>query len=156
MSHNLVGLVGRPETLARFADLWPEPLPTALQQGFVLIGLDEDRLDSLAISAAPSIAGFVYLHAELAQAIAVLGGAEPWLYFETRYSGGIGQQSAALFRAGAVQWQRSSGEVETRDSSRQGPISAGLAELGVKAGLLGDEFASVGLGKFRRFDDLGF
>ena len=157
MSHNLVGLVGRPDILSRFADLWPQPSPTTLLQGFALIGLDEVRLDSLAVSDGPSIAGFVYLHADMVQAIASLGsGAEPWLYFETGYFGGTGMQAAALFRAGAVQWHRNSGHVQQRDKSRTSPISEGLAEIGVKRGLLGDEFASIGLGKFRSLDDLGF
>ena len=157
MSHNLVGLVGRPDILSRFAGLWPQPSPTTLLQEFALIGLDEARLDSLAVSDGPSIAGFVYLNADMVQAIASLGsGAEPWLYFETRYFGGTGQQAAALFRAGAVEWRRTSGHVQKRDTSRKSPISEGLAEMGVKRSLLTDEFATIGLEKFRSLEDLGF
>ncbi len=157
MSHNLVGLVGRPNILTQFAALWPRPSPTALPQGLALIGLDEARLDSLSVSEGPSIAGFIYLHAEMVRTIASLGsGADPWLYFEMRYFGGTGQQAAALFCAGSEQWHRTSGDVQQRDMSRKSPISEGLAEMGVKRGLLDDEFAGIGLGKFRSLDDLGF
>lgn len=68
-------------------------------------------------------------------------------YIETGYIGGQGVQGAAVFRDGAVMLRLG--------GVGRGPINAALDLLGVVASADRDAFDTLGLGRFRRPDDLG-
>ncbi len=65
---------------------------------------------------------------------------------ETDYVGGVGTQAAAVYHGERV--------VMRPESAVSGPINTALRHLGVVAGSGVDEFDTVGLGRFRDFDDL--
>lgn len=65
---------------------------------------------------------------------------------ETSYSGGHGEQCAAVYRGGA--------ELSSPQVAASGPINAALRDLGVVAQGGSDEFDTIGLGTYRDFDEL--
>ena len=65
---------------------------------------------------------------------------------ETDYFGGRGDQAAAVYRGDR--------EVMAPAVGAVGPINEALRHLGVRASVGNDEFDTVGLGRFRDFDDL--
>jgi hypothetical protein len=65
---------------------------------------------------------------------------------ETEYCGGRGEQAAAVYRGDR--------EVMAPAVGGVGPINSALRHLGVRASPGEDEFDTVGLGRFRDFDDL--
>jgi len=80
--------------------------------------------------------------------------AEPlFAVIETDYFGGTGSQSAAVYRGSCeIMSPSSTGIARGRDS--KGPINHALKMLGVLPHRGLDEFDTLGLGRFRDFDDL--
>jgi hypothetical protein len=68
----------------------------------LLLPLDEERLDALAMSTEDSLQGFTYLTPAIASEIGRALDDEPALYVETDYFGGVGSQSAAYFENAAI------------------------------------------------------
>lgn len=64
---------------------------------------------------------------------------------ETNYFGGNGDQAAAVYQGGR--------EIMAPAVATIGPINAALRHLGVQASAGLDEFDTVGLGRFRDFDE---
>jgi hypothetical protein len=97
MGHHINALIGTNEALKGLVTRLGPPAPTELSFGLVIIPLDEQRLDDLAMSIEPAIDGFTYLTPLMAQKIAAaLSG--PTLYVETEYFGGMGGAERRLFR----------------------------------------------------------
>lgn len=166
MGHQINALIGTNEALKGLVTRLGPPAPTELSFGLVIIPLDEQRLNDLAMSKEPAIDGFTYLTPLMAQEIAaVLGG--PSLYVETEYFGGIGGQSAAHFEGGQLAWcGAESSETppagsplaelyEKTSNGGKSPINEGLSRLGVIRSDESDEFDQVGLQRFRSLEDLG-
>lgn len=166
MGHHINALIGTNEALNSLVARLGPPAPTELSFGLVIIPLDEQRLDDLAISIEPAINGFTYLTPLMAQRIAAaLSG--PTLYVETEYFGGIGGQSAAYFENGQLTWwgaestetpSAGSPLAELYEKTSKGgksPINEGLRRLGVVRSHERDEFDQVGLRRFRSLEDLG-
>jgi hypothetical protein len=65
---------------------------------------------------------------------------------ETNYCGGIGSQSAVVYRGKL--------EIMAPERDVEGSINRALKQLGVKRSLRNDEFDTIGLGNFRDFDDI--
>jgi hypothetical protein len=65
---------------------------------------------------------------------------------ETDDSGGVGDQAAVVYRGDRV--------VMAPEVASRGPINAALRALGVHCVAGRDELDTVGLGKYRDFDDL--
>jgi hypothetical protein len=72
-------------------------------------------------------------------------------YVETDYFGGRGNQSAVVWRDGAIQF----GPMRTGDGTSllDGAINRALRELGVVRGRATDEFAAIGLNLYRDNED---
>jgi len=69
----------------------------------------------------------------------------PVAYVETDYFGGAGVQAATVWESGSVRMPA--------QKAGKGPINRALRLMGVRAGLLQDEFDVVGLGANRSNDD---
>ncbi|PHS13771.1 MAG: hypothetical protein COA78_06690 [Blastopirellula sp.] len=63
----------------------------------------------------------------------------------TDYLGGKGDQAASVYQEGQI--------IYSSERERLGPINHALKLIGVKKPLLGDRFTSIGLAKYRWFDD---
>lgn len=166
MGHHINALISTTEALKSFATRLGSPAPTELSCGLVIIPLDEQRLDDIAMSLEPAIEGFTYLTPLMAEKIAAaLSG--PTLYIETEYFGGMGAQSAAYFENGQLTWwgAKSSEEppagssladlYEKTANGGKSPINEGLSRLGVVRSAECDEFDQVGLWRFRSLEALG-
>ena len=166
MGHHINALIGTNEALRSLAKRLGSPAPTELSFGLVIIPLDEQRLDDLAMSVEPAIDGFTYLTPLMAEKIAAaLSG--PTLYVETDYFGGVGGQSAAYFENGKLTWRGAvsteeppagSPLADTYENTAHGgksPINEGLSRLGVIRSDECDEFDQIGLRRFRSLEDLG-
>jgi hypothetical protein len=166
MGHHINALLGTSEALKNFGMRLGMPVPTKLSFGLVIIPLDEQRLDAIAMSVEPTIAGFTYLTPCMAQEIAVTARG-PALYIETDYFGGMGSQSAAYFENGGLRWwgAESSEEALARSSLAElyqktasggkSPINEGLSRLGVGRSETRDEFDEIGLQRFTSLEALG-
>ena len=96
MGHHINALIGTPEALSSFVQRSSSPAATEIPFGLIVIPLDEERLDAIAMSTEPVIEGFIYLTPKIAEEIS--GRIEgPALYIETDYFVGLGGQSAAIF-----------------------------------------------------------
>lgn len=169
MGHHINAIIGSRISLAPLISKLGGPPPTELDFGLVIVPLDEERLDALAMSDEGPHEGFTYLKPRLVEAVSRLLGSGRALYIETDYFGGIGGQAAALFEDGAMTWQRHLTTEQTtekpswfgrlfgarRDLPSKSPISHGLQVLGVDALPGSDEFDRLGLGRFRSLGALG-
>ncbi len=166
MGHHINALIGTLEALKNFVTHLGSPAPTELSFGLVIIPLDEQRLDVIAMSVEPAIEGFTYLTPRMAQEIAVtISG--PSLYVETEYFGGMGGQSAAYFENGELTWWGAESSEEPPVGSSladlyektancgKSPINGGLSRLGVGRSEESDEFDQIGLQRFRSLEALG-
>ncbi|WP_232629468.1 hypothetical protein [Methylobacterium sp. Leaf118] len=150
-ANHITALVGPPGTLAGLGNRFGSPDPVAVAFGLIVLGLDEDRLDALALSSAAAFDGFTVLTPALSAALGRSLNEGPALDIETRYFGGRGGQGAALFEGGAMVWRAT----ETARGPAPSPISQGLARWGVSASDGGDAFDSLGLGRVRSPAHLG-
>jgi hypothetical protein len=147
MGHAVTGLVGKMETLERFADKHSLHRPVSLAKHLAILPLRDDDIDSFL---APPLTGFpkgfVYLSGQLLRELEAASRQGILLYFETEYFGGVGAQGAAVFRDGALVFGPSSAE--------RGPINQALAMLGVRVmPPARDEFETVGLHRRRHTED---
>jgi hypothetical protein len=145
MSHNISGLVAKPDQLDRLGGALAAQPRQPLGQGFAFVPLDFHNLDQIAGADGPAMAKFEYLGEGLIGLLCA-SGAE-LAYVETNYFGGAGWQGAVVCAAGEVMFGPTWGKF--------GPINDALGLLGVRRlpGRSADEFDCVGLGGFRDNDD---
>ena len=146
MDHRIIGLVAAPNLLADFAHAHELYEPVPLRLGLHFLPLEEVEHGNWQPTGAPTIGKFTYLSESLAELLKTLSRRSPVLYLETDYFGGLGAQSALLFRDGAA--------IFGPNNSDDTPISEALRIVGVKRGANDfDEFDAVGLGVYRSNDD---
>ncbi|HEX8625091.1 MAG TPA: hypothetical protein VF782_08425 [Allosphingosinicella sp.] len=167
MAHCINAIIGTRRALARLIERFGPPPPADLPFGLVIVPVNEQRLDWIAISAERPLRGFTYLTQAMAEQIGAAIGDGRALYIETEYFGGSGGQAAALFEDGSLSWQGIDPDIDPPASPSwaarllrppavaRSPISEGLSRLGVPASAEEDEFDQVGLHRFRSPEDLG-
>jgi hypothetical protein len=147
MAHFVTGLFAKRGSLAAFADRHSLHEAIAMPQGFELLPLREEDIESLLPPPATGpTEGFNYLCEQLSHMLIEASRETSLVYFETEYFGGVGAQGAAVFADGALIY---------------GPISAAIGPINEALALLGvvvtppatDAFDAVGLGVHRNADD---
>lgn len=116
-----------------------------LVDGLSLIPLDDDALDSVAADYSRTADGFTYLSPSLEAFLAAHSSHAALVYFETEYFGGDGTQAAVTFRDGHP--------LSPTPSSGDGAINRALGCLGITPNGAFDEFAYVGLNRYRHTSD---
>lgn len=116
-------------------------LAVDLRDGYHLIPLEDDDLDSLGLDFSQSQEGFTYLSPSLIQFCAEHSHHGPLVYLETEYFGGIGTQSAAAFSNGSL--------IAPTPLVGIGAINIALRSIGIIATTAADEFDHLGLGRHR-------
>jgi hypothetical protein len=143
MAHNISALIAKAPVDMDVAQEFD--LPVFVQNGFAIVALYPEHCDHWAEKLGLPHEGRsdILLDCPVTHAFAKRLGLENYALIETNYFGGIGEQWAAVYRAG-----------EVRMAPTKGGINAALEMLGVKreAGL--DEFDTIGLGHHRSFDTL--
>lgn len=139
-------------------------VPSAAGSGLVLVPLTEEIVASMvpaAVDGAP-VAGFYELTKELAEWVLRHSLYGDVAYLHTEFFGGGGFHAAVAWRGGIVAWgpmftATSAGEAEDHYSVVTGDedmaINVMLRWWGVPRGDQGDEFAAVGLSRYRWTND---
>ena len=152
MGHNVTGfIVPAPKAQEVFNAFTSATLRFApLGQGMVLFPLTDELLEVLFEASSCPFAEFVHLNADLTNLLMRLSTSSPILYFETDYHGGVGGQSAILFRGGHVVFGPEH-HFGTKLPNLT-PISEALELMGIGSTDV-DAFEAVGLSKHRNTED---
>lgn len=122
------------------------PLVSAeLRDGWHLIPLDDEDLDSFGFDYSQIVSGFNYLAPALFELCAEQSRTGPLVYFETDYWGGMGGQQAVAFSNGEA--------IPPTPMTTRNSINTALRCVGITAGDRLDEFDYMGLGKHRYCSD---
>lgn len=116
-----------------------------LRDGFRLIPLEDDDLDSLGLDFTQTAQGFNYLSPELTRFCSEFSIHGPLAYIETEYFGGSGGQGAAAFRSGSF--------IPNFPLVTDDAINAALHCIGVVRSPELDEFDYIGLSRYRNTSD---
>ncbi|MGV3548664.1 hypothetical protein [Rhizobium sp.] len=156
MSHYITAVIGHRDAIERLLGspaggvAYIELTPT-----LVIAPLGETQIDRLTkLQPGAYREGFTYLSEALEATLHAAAETYPIAYIETHYSGGEGDQGAAVFgNDGLIMAPAlSAGEQRSRSSD---PINSALRAIGVQARNGCDEFDTVGLGQFRSMATLG-
>jgi hypothetical protein len=147
MGYFVTGLVAKLELLEAFAAQKSLHQPVAIGQGFALLPLRDEDIDSfIPSSLTDSVADFLYFTESLRTEFARASIGGDIVYFEADYFGGKGAQGAAVFSGGLL--------VYGPTSAATGPINEALRRLGVKVvAPAKDEFEALGLNRHRSTED---
>jgi hypothetical protein len=147
MGHCIQALVVPPGIADRLQSSYPQLPRVVARQGFVILPVDTDFIDSVTETRPPqSTDSFMLLTDAFQDFLQGLSRLGPVAYIETEYFGGTGGQGAAVYADRRV--------VMKPEWGGSGPINRALKLLGVQRGLLGDRFSALGLGVYRSNDDL--
>jgi hypothetical protein len=147
MGHCVQAIVTTSNVADELRALYPQLPRVAVQQGFVILPVDADFIDSVTgARPAQSSEKFMLLTAALNDLLRRLSLLGTLAYIETEYFGGVGGQGAAVYSGGETVM-----EPEWRES---GPINRALGLIGVKRRLHWDRFQALGLEGYRSNDDL--
>lgn len=116
-----------------------------LRDGWQLIPLEDDDLDSLGLDFSQVAHGFTYLSRALIEFCADLSQLGPLVYFETDYFGGMGTQGAAAFSGGSI--------APSSPLTGNGAINSTLRSVGVTSKSGVDVFDYIGLSRHRHTSD---
>ena len=145
MTHSVIGFIVMNDFVDQICSEYPSLCAVSLEQGFSLIPLTEDAVESLGIFRSMTLMDSDKLPNELTDTLSKLSALCPLLYFETEYFGGMGRQIAIVLKNGMITFGPAKNEI--------GPINDGLRLLGVRRKASDDEFDSIGLGRYRYTND---
>jgi hypothetical protein len=124
-----------------------------LRQHLSLLPVTDALSHAVAIAGAPGLTGFQKAPVGFDRLLAAGSTTGPVAYVEAEYFGGVGTQTAQVWRAGKVvlgPLHLAEGEPAPAAGT---PISQALRQLGATKEDQADEFDAVGLGRHRDTDD---
>ena len=147
MGYCIQAIVASSKIADRLRSAYPQLFRVTARQGFVILPIDADFIDSMTEARPQTFTDtFMLLTDAFHDCLRELSRFGPLAYIETEYFGGIGGQGAAVYADREVimvpEWRES------------GSINRALELLGVKRGLLEDRFTALGLEAYRSNDDL--
>jgi hypothetical protein len=147
MGHTVRAIIATSDVADELRMRYPVLAQVAVRQGFVILPVDADFVDSVSeIRPETSSNEFALLTASFDTLLRRLSLHGPIAYIETVYFGRVGRQGAAVYARGEV--------LMAPESRESGPINRAVALIGVKRPLIGDRFQAIGLGRYRSNDDL--
>lgn len=162
MGHSISGVIGNETQLRSIAVDLGMPGPVRLTEALMFLPVDDDGWD-LSVFMSPAAIddseddsfgfgcgeavgdGCVRMTTALDRVLISASVDGPIAWIRTEYHGGTGGQGAVVYDRGAVVFGPTSAEY--------GPINQALSRLGVACAPGQDEFATVGLGRFRSNED---
>ncbi|WP_409235739.1 hypothetical protein [Streptomyces sp. PA5.6] len=149
MSYDLKAVIANSELLTTVTTPLPHARVTPLRHGLALMPVTEALLNALAPQPHVPRTGFWSLTPRLAQHLTVWSAGGPVAYVESEYFGGIGEENAAVWRAGCI----ALGPLHLREDdappAEGSAVCRALRELGLNASGTEDEFTIAGLGDHR-------
>ena len=163
MAHNIQAFISLLDCLEKEASKLETAHIVSLPQGFAMLPVtDTLRQEAATIYPSQEIQPFEEFY-DLTDSVARLGAQmsrhTPVTYIETEYWGGDGTQAAVIWHRGKVVLRPYMKELDWRQDQvsklavRRGPVSIALSRLGVKVDKELDEYAALGLGRFRSNED---
>jgi hypothetical protein len=164
MAYVLRAFISKPEALQSIVENYPQSAVVALDQGMALLPLPLTRevkrmvKDKAQPQPDPFPELFYYLLAPIAEHAAQASVFAATAYFEAEIFGGAGEQSVIVWEAGKIVFGPLKLD-DDRESDREQQKKSGTAFsqalrwMGVDKGSHHDEFAAVGLGRYRRTDE---
>jgi hypothetical protein len=148
MGHYINGFIARDVDLIAAANQIPNAVVCRLPLGFAFLPFVDSFLDPTeAAFESESLDRLTMPKAAWAQGHST---SFPIAYIETEYFGGVGSQSSVIWTAGEISFGPiRSGEGPADD----GAINRAVRQLGVMRGNAIDEFAALGLGRYRSNED---
>ncbi len=149
MGHYIHAIVAPFETADSIAERWPELPRLDRDIGYAVFPVDAELIDEkIAPDETPKETGdeFMLLTHGFQLMLRAMSRGGQLAYVETEYFGGVGGQGALVCRDGE--------EVMMAAFRESGVINKALRLIGVKRGLLADEFTVVGFAEVRNNDAL--
>jgi hypothetical protein len=149
MGHAINGFIGRTAELLSHLFEMPSAMPCSLSQGYLILPITESMVSE--DDMASNHGNFIRFTRPLEEWAIALSQYSPIAYIETDFFGGIGEQQA-------ICWSHSSilcGPLTSNERTPlpQGAINQVLQALGVTRGNACDEFAALGLDRYRENED---
>jgi hypothetical protein len=163
MGHSIQAIVASSSVADYVCTDYPQLTRVEVKQGFVILPVDADFIDTTAVphpahsSGAPELppGAFMLLTHGFRVFIRGLSRHGRLAYLETDYFGGVGQQGAMVCDDGAEVMEPAWSDFGPAHRSGTGPINRALKLLGVKRPfLIGDRFCALGLNDCRHNEDL--
>jgi len=149
MSYEIQAVIGRADNLGGVVAILPASDPVDLHQGFVLVPVPNDpREDDEGI-----VEPFAFLTSRLEASLREASRSEGLAYVEAEFFGGSGFQTAAVWSKGQLLYQPETMNPKSSASLEDAPINHALRAIGVQRDERGDEFATVGLDRYRHTED---
>lgn len=163
MAHNIQVFITSLDCLEKAASTLETAHVVSLPQGFAMLPVtDALRQEAATIYPSQETEPFEEFY-DLTDSVARLGAQmsqqTPVAYIETEYWGGDGTQAAIVWHEGTVVLRPYTRELTWRQDRvskvavLRGPISIALNRLGVEVNEELDEYAALGLGRFRSNED---
>ena len=149
MGHCIHAIVAPIETADSIAERWPELPRLDRDNGFSVFPIDAELIDDkIAPVKTPTETGdeFMLLTDGFRNLLSSISRDGQLAYVETEYFGGVGGQGALVCRDGE--------EIMMAAFANSGMINKALRLIGVRRGLLADEFTVAGFSEVRNNDDL--
>ncbi|MFJ9787501.1 hypothetical protein ACIRSS_48550 [Amycolatopsis sp. NPDC101161] len=153
MGYQLQAVVAAEPVLRKLAGTVDVACIVPLAQHLCLLPMTDALFDAVTVAGAAKLEGFWKAPAGFGHALAACSADGPISYVEADYFGGIGAQSAQVWKNGQVvlgPLHLPEGKPMPAEGS---PISRALRRLGAVKGKHLDEFDAVGLGRHRETDD---
>ncbi|UYZ84483.1 hypothetical protein MTZ49_02620 [Entomomonas sp. E2T0] len=145
MGHHIQGIISKSDNINAFARYYSLKKRISLSQGFSLLMLSEDDLDSFIFSANYDLYDINGLSDKLVEILSHYSLQAPIAYIATDYFGGTGSQAAIAFANGNIILPPQCAEI--------GVINQALKLIGVISNNIIDEFDTLNLGQYRHMDE---
>jgi len=155
MGYEIRGVISRGAVAQTVAEQFgPGTRAVELEQGFALVPYTGKAQDHVPGERGAKLSPFWRLDSLVAELLAQVSRAGPLAYVEADFFGGVGEQRAAVWEAGALVWGPTGIEPQQATPPEGTPISQALRRIGVtRADPVWDEFDALGLRRYRHTDD---
>ncbi|MFE5754546.1 hypothetical protein ACFQ7M_18580 [Streptomyces massasporeus] len=149
MSYDLRAVIADQEVLRITTRDLPAARLASVGQGLALMPMTDALCEAVADGGGDGAWGFQRFPGGFEKVLAGWSAGGPVAYVEAEYFGGVGEQRAAVWDAGAIVLGPLHVEEGEPFPPAGSPVSQALRRLGVVTGAAGDEFAAVGLDRHR-------
>ncbi|MFJ7149255.1 hypothetical protein ACIQVT_13805 [Streptomyces sp. NPDC100445] len=153
MGYALEAVIAGEEPARAVARAVPGARVVPLGRGLALVPVTDEVRAAVTGGTGPATLGFRWLPAEFDALLAQGSALGPVAYVEAEYFGGVGEERAAVWSAGALALGPLDAPTRRLFRRAAGPVCRALRRLGVRRGPGRDEFEAVGLGRHRDTED---
>jgi len=147
MGHSIQAIIAPSHAVELLCWRCPQLVRVETSQGLSILPVEAAFVDSAVAADEESCeSGFQLLTRGFHQLLSEMSSGGSLAYVETDYFGGVGGQGAVVYSGGSI--------VMGPEWSESGVINKALKRLGIRRGLVQDEFSAIGLDAYRSNEDL--